>query len=302
LPYNHQPLAEDASTLSLRLAALQLGPVLGDVDANRSRAAAAIEEAAGRGARIVVAPELCTSGYAFADAAEAHAAAEPIDGPSVAGWRDQAAAHGIVIVAGLCELDDAGDLRNSAVVVDPGGVRAVYRKTHLWDREPLIFTRGDEPAPVVDTAVGRIGVAICFDACFPEHIRRLALLGADVVAVPMNSPLEGAPTEPVPIEIAVAMAAANANRVYVVQADRTGDERGIGWAQASVIVDPDGNVIAGPLTGAGVLVADGDLSRARDKTWGERNDAIDDRRPELYETAAIAPPPSLPIDQGKHLG
>jgi predicted amidohydrolase len=302
LPYNHQALAVHASTLPVRLAAVQLGPILGDTDANRARATAAIDEAAAQGAQIIVAPELCTTGYAFADAAEARAVAEPIDGPSVAGWRDQAAAHGIVIVAGLCELDGAGDVRNSAVVVDAGGLRALYRKTHLWNREPVVFTRGDDPAPVVDTAFGRVGVAICFDAAFPEHIRRLALLGADIVAVPMNSPLEGAPTQPVAIEIAVAMAAANANRVYVVQADRTGDERGIRWAQASVIVDPEGSVAAGPVTGHGVLVADGDLARARDKTWGERNDALDDRRPELYETTAIAPPPPSTIDQGTHFG
>jgi predicted amidohydrolase len=71
--------------------------------------------------------------------------------------------------------------------------------------------------------------------------------------------------------------------VYVVQADRTGDERGTRWAEASVIVDPDGDVVAGPVAGAAVLVADGNLARARDKSWGERNDVLGDRRPELYE-------------------
>jgi 5-aminopentanamidase len=286
----------------VRLGAAQLAPVLGDLGGNRARAATAIAEAAGRGAQLVVAPELCTSGYGFADAAEARASAEPVDGPSVGGWRDLAAAHGIVIVAGLCELDDAGNVRNTAVVVDRTGVRAVYRKTHLWDREQLVFTRGEAPAPVVDTAAGRVGVAICFDAAFPEHIRRLALLGADVVAVPMNSPLAGVPTHPVPIEIAVAMAAANANRVHVVQADRTGDERGTRWAQASVIVDPDGSVVAGPIRGPGVLVADGDLARARDKTWGDRNDVLADRRPDLYDTTAGGPRPTITIDQGKNVG
>jgi predicted amidohydrolase len=269
--------------LSVRLAAAQIGPVLGDRDGNRARVAAAIDEAARRGARLVVAPELCTSGYVFADAAEARAAAEPVSGLSVTGWREQSSALGIVIVAGLCELDDAGELRNTAVVIDAGDVRAVYRKTHLWDAEQLIFARGEEPAPVVDTAAGRIGLGVCYDTVFPEHIRRLALLGADIVAVPMNSPLDGAPTRPVPIEVAAAMAAANANRVYVVQADRTGDERGIRWAEASVIVDPDGSVVAGPATGPVVLVADGDLARARDKTWGELNNVLGDRRPELYE-------------------
>jgi predicted amidohydrolase len=98
----------------------------------------------------------------------------------------------------------------------------------------------------------------------------------------MNSPAPARPTAPVAIEIAIAMAAANANRVWIVQADRTGDERGVRWAQASVIVDPYGSVVAGPIDGEGLLDAQLDLARARDKSWGPRNDVFADRRPELY--------------------
>jgi predicted amidohydrolase len=262
--------------------AAQLAPVLGDLAGNRARSLDALAAAAERGAGLVVLPELCTSGYAFADAAEARALAEPADGASVQAWAHAARTHRLVIVAGLCELDRAGALRNSAVVVDPTGVRAVYRKTHLWDREPEIFVPGDVAPPVVDTAVGRLGLAVCFDAAFPEHMRCAGLAGAEIVAVPMNSPAPARPTAPVPIEIAVAMAAANANRVWIVQADRAGDERGVRWSQASVIVDPDGSVVAGPIDGPGLLEADLDLARARDKSWGERNDVFADRRPELY--------------------
>jgi predicted amidohydrolase len=292
LAYNHQALEHAPHVSPLRLAAAQLGPILGDLAGNRARAAAAIDEAAAAGAQLVVLPELCTSGYSFADADEARDAAEPLDGPAVSGWSQQAAAHGIVVVAGFCEVDENGVLRNSAVLVDPTGLRAVYRKTHLWDREQLLFARGEHPAPVVDTIAGRVGLAICFDAAFPEHTRRLALLGADLIAVPMNSPVDGAPTRPVAIEVALAMAAANSNHVYVVQADRTGTERRTRWAEASVVVGPDGDVLAGPVTGPAVLVADGDIARARDKSWGDRNDAFADRRPDLYDPAAPMPPPS----------
>jgi predicted amidohydrolase len=285
LAYNHQTLAvrpHAPADQVVRAAAVQLAPVLGDLAGNRARSLDALSAAAARGARLVVIPELCTSGYAFADAAEARRVAEPAHGPTVQAWCAVARDHGLVVVAGLCELDDDGDLRNSAVVVDAGGLRAVYRKTHLWDREPEIFVRGERPPPVLDTDAGRIGLALCYDAAFPEHMRAAALAGAEVVAVPMNSPAPARPTEPIPIEIALAMAAANANRVHVVQADRTGDERGVRWSQASVIVDPDGSVVAGPAQGEAVLVADLDLARARDKAWGERNDVFADRRPELY--------------------
>ena len=297
LAYNHQTLAVPSQAPTdgvVRALAAQLSPVLGDTAGNRARSVDALAAAAERGAGLVVLPELCTSGYAFADAAEARAAAEPVDGPSVRAWHEAARAHGLVVVAGLCELDADGVLRNSAVVVDPTGVLAVYRKTHLWDREPEIFVPGDLAPPVLDTAAGRIGLAVCFDAAFPEHIRRAALAGAEIVAVPMNSPAPPRPTEPIPIEIAIAMAAANANRVYVVQADRTGEERGVRWAQASVIVDPDGSVIAGPSEGEALLVADLDLARARDKSWGDRNDVFADRRPELYSLPSTTPQEPTP--------
>jgi predicted amidohydrolase len=270
-------------SLLVRVAVAQLGPVLGDLEGNRARASKAIEEAASGGARLVVLPELCTSGYAFTGVDEARGLAERLDGATVSGWHELAARHELVVVGGLCELDDEGELRNTAVVVDPDGLRAAYRKTHLWDREKLVFTEGDAPPPVVDTLAGRIGVAICYDAVFPELLRQLALDGADIVAVPMNSPLDGVATEPVPIEIALVMAAANSNRIYVAQADRTRSERGLDWAEASVLVDAHGGVLAGPIAGEGVLVAACDLARARDKSWGERNHLFDDRRTDIYK-------------------
>jgi predicted amidohydrolase len=265
------------------VACAQLAPRFGDLGGNRARAAAAIEEAAGIGARLVVLPELCITGYAFEDGDEARALAEPAaEGPTVAAWRGLAARHGIVIVGGICERDDDGTLFNSAAVVDEHGLRCIYRKAHLWDREQLIFSAGAEPPPVIDTGAGRIGVAICYDAFFPELMRGLALAGADLIAVPMNSPLLGPATEPLAIEVVLAIAAAHVNRVFVVQADRSGPERGIEWAQASVIVDASGALLAGPTANATLLRATCALRDARDKSLGERNDVLEDRRPELY--------------------
>jgi 5-aminopentanamidase len=270
-----------------RIACAQLAPVIGDLEGNRARAAAAVEEAAAQGAALVVLPELCTSGYVFADADEARSLAEPADGPTAAAWHELARRHDLVVVGGLCERDHDGALRNSAIVVDRDGVRAVYRKTHLWDREQLIFVAGDEPPPVVETDAGRIGVAICYDAIFFELLRGLALAGADVIAVPTNSPVLGRVAQPLAMELVVAMAAAHVNRVHVAQADRTGDERGVSWVGASAIVDVSGELLAGPIDGAGLLVAEIDPARARDKRWGERNDVLADRRPELYDHSLL---------------
>lgn len=258
--------------------------MFGDVDGNRARVADAVENAARDGADLVVLPELCTTGYAFADESEAVELGEPADGPTLEQWRALAAAHRVAIVGGFCELDAEETPRNSALLVDQDGTSRVYRKTHLWDREQLIFVAGTEPPPVIDTSAGRIGIAICYDAFFPEVMRGLALAGADVIAVPMNSPVTGPPTEPLAIEVVLALASANVNRVYVAQADRAGPERGIRWANASVICDPDGRLLAGPVEGTTVLQAACDLARARDKALGARNDVLADRRPHLYAT------------------
>ncbi len=275
----------DLSPGDVVVACAQLAPVFGDLDGNRARAAEAVAAAVSAGAALIVLPELCTTGYAFADECQAREFGEPADGPTLAGWRALAEGHRVVIVGGFCELDDLGRPRNSAAVIGPNGLTHVYRKTHLWDREQTIFLAGDTPPPVIDTPAGRIGVAICYDAFFPEVMRDLALAGADLIAVPMNSPLEGEPTRPLAVEVVLALAAANVNRVYVAQADRCGAERGIEWAGASVICDPDGRLVAGPPADPGataLLTSPVDLARARVKGLGARNDVLADRRTDLY--------------------
>jgi predicted amidohydrolase len=274
----------ESSSGGIHVACAQLAPVFGDVEGNRARATEAVGNAARAGADLVVLPELCTTGYAFADESEARELGEPADGPTLAQWRALAAAHRVVIVGGFCELDAEGAPRNSALLVDQDGSSRVYRKTHLWDREQLMFVAGTAPPPVIHTSAGRVGIAICYDAFFPEVMRALALAGAEVIAVPMNSPIAGPPTEPLAVEVVLALAAAHVNHVYVAQADRAGPERGIRWANASVICDPDGRLLAGPVAGRTVLCAACDLERARDKALGARNDVLADRRPYLYAT------------------
>lgn len=276
---------------AVRVACAQIAPVVGDPRGNSLLTRGAVREAVAAGARLVVLPELSTSGYVFESADEARAAAEPADGPTLGGWADEAGRGGAVVVGGFCELGDDGLLYNSAAVVDGSGVVAVYRKLHLWDREHLVFEPGREPAPVIETRVGRIGVGVCYDLNFPEVARGLALAGAELVALPANFPGSPRPGGERPIEITVAMATAHLNHVFVAVCDRCGRERGVGWVGGSVVCDEWGWVLAGPPDGfdCGLVVADCDLARARDKAWNERNDAFADRRPEVYrlgETAA----------------
>ena len=270
------------------VACCQVALAVGERDANRAAVRAAVREAAADGARVVVVPELATSGYVFRDASEARSLAEPLDGPTVREWEGLAAELGLVLVGGLCEAA-GGELHNSAVLVDGSGLRAVYRKAHLWDRERGIFRPGDEPPPVVDTPVGRIAVVVCYDLEFPEWIRLPALQGAQLVCAPSNWPLEGPrPARERGAEVIRAQANAAVNRVFVAVADRTGGERGVEWVGGSVVVDPDGYPLAGPLgVEPGTVAAACRLEDADDKRVGASNDVLADRRPELYRRAGL---------------
>jgi predicted amidohydrolase len=251
-----------------------------------------VRQATGAGARIVLLPELVTSGYVFESAEEVRALAIRVE--ELADWADEAARAEAVVVGGFAELGEDGAVYNSAAVFGPGGLAAVYRKTHLWDREKLCFEPGAEAAPVVETPFGRIGVAVCYDLYFPELTRGLVLAGADLIALPANLPLFPRPEGERPVEIALAQATAHVSKIWVAVCDRTGPERGVEWTGASCIVDPDGWLAAGPVDGygEGMLYADCDLGLAREKAWGERNDVVGDMRPELYASPRPASDPS----------
>jgi predicted amidohydrolase/dienelactone hydrolase len=277
-------------TAPVVIAVAQLAIAIGEPDANREAAAAAVATAAAAGARLVVLPELCDSGYVFGDNAEkafaeAASLASPVgDSVTLRHWRSLAASHDLVIVGGFCERGDDGRLHNSAAMVDASGTRAVYRKAHLWDKEKLVFTPGDEHPPVVDLDFGRVGVMICYDLEFPEWVRLPALAGADLIAAPVNWPLAGRPVGERPAEVIKAQAAAATNGVFVAVADRCRVERGVPWISGSLITGPDGYLLAGPVLAdrAEVLTVTCDLPRARDKALDGDNDLLGDRRPGLY--------------------
>jgi 5-aminopentanamidase len=277
------------------VACCQLAPVLGDPAANRELAAAAVAGAAAQGASVVVLPELISSGYVFESQAEARASAEAADGETVSCWARLAADHGIVIVGGFCETA-AGEVFNSAALVDPDGLRSVYRKAHLWDNERRWFSPGSAAPPVTPTRFGRIAMMICYDLEFPEWVRLPALDGAQLLCAPTNWPAFPRPAGERPAEVVKVQADAAVNRMFIAACDRTGEERGVGWVGGSVIVDADGWPLAATPQAAGptatspgrpadapiTITARCRLGDALDKTTGPMNDVHADRRPELY--------------------
>jgi 5-aminopentanamidase len=268
------------------VAVAQLALAVGELEANRDAARAAVAEAAGAGARLVVLPELSDSGYMFADAEQARSLASPTSSSAtLREWRSLAASHHLTVAGGFCELGPGGTLYNSAAIVDASGTRAVYRKAHLWDAEKNIFTPGDSAPPIVELPFGSVGLMICYDLEFPEWVRLAALSGAELIAVPVNW-TAGSPAPPGERsgEVVSAQAAASANGVFVAVADRCGTERGVDWLGGSVILRRGGYPAAGPVceNKTAVLTATVDLRLARDKRISAQNDLFADRRPDLY--------------------
>jgi N-carbamoylputrescine amidase len=277
-----------------RIAVCQYAPKVGDLEFNRSQAVRWAQEAASQGADLCVLPELASSGYTFSSVAEAAAAAEDADsGATVSALVAVARESGMHIVCGIDESD--GDCRhNSAVLLGPSGRLATYRKLHLFYDEQTWFTPGDS-LPVVDLPFGRVGMIICYDLWFPEAVRALALAGADIVAVPTNWVASFKRTVYDDSGYCqgdyVAMATAAQNGVVMACADRIGEERGLTFLGASIIVGADGWPVAGPAPAdsEAMLVADVDLAAvaaARRRT--PRNDLLGDRRPDAYNAVPVS--------------
>jgi 5-aminopentanamidase len=267
---------------TVRVAAVQTDPRLGDVAGNLADCLAHLDRAAATGCHLVLFPECALSGYMFDDAEAAWSCAEPIPGPSTEALAAACARTGLHCALGMLERD--GELlRNTAVLIGPGGVMGRYRKSHIACIGVDCFTvPGDEPYEVHHTPIGRIGLQICYDWRFPEITRALALQGAELILHPTNSP--AAARE---LGDFITRARATENAVFFVTANRCGTERGtsfFGWSQ---IVDPSGRRIAEAGAEETTITADVDLELARAKTREPRDGGYQvrlfaDRRPELY--------------------
>lgn len=273
---------------SFGAAAVQMQPVFGDVAANLALIGGAVRAAAGAGSALLVLPELCTTGYMFADRAEVETLAEPVTGPTVTALAALAAELRVHLIAGIAERDGA-QLFNSAVLIGPRGLIGTYRKVHLWDQENAVFKPGNAGLPVFDTELGKLGLLICYDLWFPEASRALALQGAEVICVPTNwVPIPGQRAGAAAMALTLCQAAAHVNSVYVVAADRVGVERGQPFIGQSAIVAPTGWPMKDPAspTDPALVAARIDPGTGRRlRSWNQYNDPVADRRPDVYAAA-----------------
>jgi N-carbamoylputrescine amidase len=168
-----------------------------DPEANLAQSEAGIHEAAHQGAQLILLQELHRTRYCCQHESVANFdLAESVPGPSTDRLGAVAAALGVVIVGSVFERRAAGVYHNTAVVLDADGrLAGLYRKMHIPDdpgfHEKFYFTPGDAAASdgrsgfsPVDTAVGRLGVLVCWDQWYPEAARLMALADARLLLYP----------------------------------------------------------------------------------------------------------------------
>ena len=274
-----QSASSRRSLTRYRAAAIQFNPLLGKKTENVERLLQLVEEAARQEARLMVLPEMATTGYCWASREEIAPYVEPVPGPTTARFQELAARYDCYIALGLPELDaTTGVYYNSLALIGPAGVIGTYRKIHSYIAEPRWARDGDLGFPVWETPLGRLAGVICMDAMYFESTRIPALRGADVILFPTNWLEEHCPSS-------WWMARALENGVYMIAANRSNVERGAEFSGGSCILDPDGSIQAALDDGEGIVYGEIDLERARAKSWGGEEvigDRLADRRPALY--------------------
>lgn len=237
---------ERSLSKAFRLALLQAQSPQGDEGA----AFAAIEQAAAASstvsADLLLCPEAFLPGYNLGQMVS-----QPIDGPWVAQLSAIARRHAIAIVCGFSEQSE-GNAYNSAVAVGVDGeVMASFRKVQLWgDREKSIWTPGDG-FTTFDFRGRRIGMLICYDVEFPEHVRALVRRGVDLVLVPTANPepFDNVNRFSVP-------ARAMENAITVAYANYCGPDGDITFCGRSLVAGPEGEPLASAGTSPALLITD----------------------------------------------
>jgi predicted amidohydrolase len=235
-----------------------------DKSENVSKAIELVEQAAGRGAQLVVLPELfnCLGAHE-----RISAGSESIPGPTATAMGQLAARLQITLLAGsiaerVAESDKAF---NTSLLFGPDGRQlASYRKIHLFDidlpgrlthRESDVMQAGDRLV-ASETPVGKLGLGTCYDLRFPELFRRLSAAGAQILCLPAAFTLTTGRDHWEPLLRARAIE----NQTYVIAANQFGQNaESIRTCGRSTIIDPWGIPLATAADGENVITAEIDL-------------------------------------------
>ncbi|HEX8400297.1 MAG TPA: N-carbamoylputrescine amidase [Allosphingosinicella sp.] len=272
----------------ITVAALQLA-FSDDMQQNIAAVSELVREAAAKGAKLILPPELFEGHYFCRTQDEAHfgraLAAE--QHPAVTAMRGLAAELGVFIPTSFFEADGHHHYNSLAMIDDAGAIMGVYRKSHIPDgpgySEKFYFRPGNTGFKTYPTPFGRVGPAVCWDQWYPETARSLMLDGAEILLFPT-----AIGTEPHDPDLDTSrmwrramIGHAVSNVVPVVAANRIGTEGDQRFYGHSFICDERGDMLAEfEASETGVLTATLDLAQA--KRHRAAFGFFRDRRPELY--------------------
>lgn len=266
----------------------------GDLDDNLRRGAEAFRQASEQGAGLVAFAELAFLPFLPSLPAERRPGfegwAQTVPGPVTEEFSSLARRHGVVAVLNVFETE-AGRTYDSSPVIDADGrLLGTTRMVHIMEgpgfHERGYYSPGGRQRFVYDTAVGRIGVAICYDRHFPEYMRGLRLLGADLVVVPQAGVLDEWGEGVYEGELQIASLQ---NGYFAALANRVGREEELHFSGESYVTDPLGRVIArAPRDRDHLLMAECDMSLLERSP--ARRHFLADRRPEVYGAMGLLEP------------
>ncbi|MFQ5824781.1 MAG: nitrilase-related carbon-nitrogen hydrolase [bacterium] len=251
---------------------------------NRHRGVAAFEKAAKQGAQIIAFPELSFT-YFYPQhpvCGDILKLAEQIPGPTTELFSELAQKWQAVVVLNVFERDRNLTFDSTPVIDADGTLLGVTRMVHIYEgpcfHEKGYYTPGGGNKLVYETVVGKIGVAICYDRHFPEYMRALALMGAELVVVPQA----GAVGEWSPgLFEAELQVAGFQNGYFVALCNRVGKEDCVTFEGKSFVIAPDGRILAqAPAGKDSILITEIDLDEVRSSH--ARRSFLSDRRPEIY--------------------
>jgi predicted amidohydrolase len=261
---------------AMKLALWQTVGYPADVAANLAALQSTAQAAATAGAELLLCPECWLCGYNIGSAVAT--LAESYDGASARRIAAIARQNHIAIAYGYAERDlSGGRVYNSVQVIGADGAAiAHYRKTHLFGAdERASYCPGGQFEPPFSFGAFRIGLLICYDVEYPEAVRSLALMGADVILIPTALTDEYAA-----VTDFLVPARSIENQVYLAYCNHAGVENGMRFLGGSRLTGMDGKPLAA--AGAGEALIIGEISKQEQDAAARIYPYRCDRRPELY--------------------
>ena len=227
------------------LAVVQFRPRRGARNANLAALVKITREALQAGAKLVVLPEMCATGYRFPNPEVVRPMSEPPRGPTWRAFSPLAKEFAAWLVIGFVE-DFEGKLFNAALVIGPEGkIAALYRKRLLYIDDHTWANPGDLPYPTVQTPFGSVTVGICMDINDPRFLTHLRRSRPDLVCFPTNWVDEGTDVHAYWIQQLRGWGGT------LLAADRWGDEDGVGFCGRSAVIRSGRVLVEGPAEGDG---------------------------------------------------